>query len=74
MFCSLDESRRFFTAVEQAGGARMFNCVVEDEEVASKLVDALMKSKEGRMQFLPLNKLRPEIPQFPQVCTCCRVA
>jgi structural maintenance of chromosome 3 (chondroitin sulfate proteoglycan 6) len=58
-------NERYNTAVEQAGGARMFNAVVENEEVASKLVEALMKSKAGRMQFLPLSKLRPEIPKFP---------
>ncbi len=53
----------------QAGGARLFNAVVEDEHVASKLVQALQQSKAGRMQFLPVRKLRPEIPNFPQVCS-----
>lgn len=61
-----DCNERYYTAVEQAGGARMFNAVVDDELVASKLVEALMKSKEGRMQFLPLSKLRPDIPEFPK--------
>lgn len=44
----------------------MFNAVVDNEEVASRLVEALMKSKAGRMQFLPLSKLRPETPRFPE--------
>jgi structural maintenance of chromosome 3 (chondroitin sulfate proteoglycan 6) len=60
---------RFYTAIEQAGGARMFNAVVEDANVASQLVDALIKSKEGRLQFLPLKNLRPESPQFPTDAT-----
>uniref|UniRef100_A0A6U4NQC6 Structural maintenance of chromosomes protein n=2 Tax=Hemiselmis andersenii TaxID=464988 RepID=A0A6U4NQC6_HEMAN len=59
-------NKRFNTAVEQAGGARLFNCVVDDDNVASRLVEALQKSKEGRMQFLPLSRLQPDVPQFPQ--------
>mmetsp|Transcript_51571 Transcript_51571/g.122163 ORF Transcript_51571/g.122163 Transcript_51571/m.122163 type:complete len:1202 (+) Transcript_51571:76-3681(+) len=54
------------TAVEQAAGARLYNAVVEDDAVASVLMDALRKTKMGRMQFLPLRKLRPHVPDFPQ--------
>ncbi len=47
----------------------MFNAVVEDANVASQLVNALIKSKEGRLQFLPLKDLRPEAPRFPADAT-----
>mmetsp|Transcript_16431 Transcript_16431/g.41507 ORF Transcript_16431/g.41507 Transcript_16431/m.41507 type:complete len:1206 (+) Transcript_16431:144-3761(+) len=56
----------YFTAVEQEGGGRLFNVVVDDENVASRLVEALQKSKEGRMQFLPLSRLKPVVPNFPR--------
>jgi structural maintenance of chromosome 3 (chondroitin sulfate proteoglycan 6) len=47
----------------------MFNAVVEDANIASQLVNALIKSKEGRLQFLPLKNLRPENPNFPTDAT-----
>mmetsp|Transcript_39668 Transcript_39668/g.93971 ORF Transcript_39668/g.93971 Transcript_39668/m.93971 type:complete len:1207 (-) Transcript_39668:191-3811(-) len=61
-----DCNDRYTQAVEQSGGGRLHNAVVEDENVASKLVSALHQSKQGRMQFLPIKKLRPEIPRFPE--------
>ena len=55
------------TAVEQAAGARLFNAVVEDENTATVLMDALRKSGAGRMQFLPLKNLRPSVVKYPEV-------
>jgi structural maintenance of chromosome 3 (chondroitin sulfate proteoglycan 6) len=54
------------TAIEQVGGDRLFNIIVEDESVASILINALQKSREGRAQFLPLTKLRPHVPDMPK--------
>ena len=52
-------------ALEQVGGARLFNIVVEDDAVATTLMNALRNAKEGRTQFLPLSKLRPDVPDMP---------
>eukprot|EP00960_Hanusia_phi_P027479 746849-Hanusia_phi.AAC.5 len=58
---------KYNIAVEQAAGSRLFNVVVKNEEIASALVHALQQSRcGGRMQFLPLNRLRVQVPEFPQ--------
>lgn len=61
-------NEKYYTAVEQTGGRQMFSCVVEDENVASRLVKAMQtaQGQAGRMSFMPLNKLRPNKTNFPQ--------
>ena len=59
----------YYTAVEQVGGRQMWNAVVEDENVATKLINAMKQAKPGsagRMSFMPLNKLRPQKTKFPE--------
>jgi structural maintenance of chromosome 3 (chondroitin sulfate proteoglycan 6) len=59
----------YYTAVEQVGGRQMWNAVVEDENVATQLVNAMKKAKpgtSGRMSFMPLNKLRLQKTTFPE--------
>ncbi len=49
----------FRTAVETIAGHSLFNVVVEDEDTAIVLMDALMKEKAGRITFVPLTTCKP---------------
>lgn len=54
------------TAIESAGGARLTNVVVENEDVAKNCIQILRKEKAGRLTFIPLNKIRvPQITKPP---------
>jgi structural maintenance of chromosome 3 (chondroitin sulfate proteoglycan 6) len=61
----IDCAEMYNTAVEQSASARLFNIVVEDDNVATQLMGALTLAKEGRTQFLPLARLKPDVPQLP---------
>lgn len=39
--------------------------VVDNEETAIKVLDAMAKEKAGRVTFMPLNKLRPKETEYP---------
>ncbi len=45
-------------AVEVAGGARLSYVVVEDEEVAKECIKRLKELRWGRLNFIPLNRIR----------------
>ena len=47
------------TAIENAGGGRLRNIVVEDDSVAQKCIQILREKKAGKATFLPLNRIRP---------------
>jgi structural maintenance of chromosome 3 (chondroitin sulfate proteoglycan 6) len=53
------------TAVETVAGNSLFHIVVEDDLIATRLTDLLIKEKSGRATFMPLNRLRPSAPNFP---------
>jgi structural maintenance of chromosome 3 (chondroitin sulfate proteoglycan 6) len=53
------------TAVETVAGNSLFHIVVEDDLVATRLTDLLIKEKSGRATFMPLNRLRPSEANFP---------
>ena len=52
---------RFALAADVAGGNRLFDIIVEDDEVASFCISFLIEKKCGRCTFLPLNKLRRKL-------------
>ena len=53
------------TAVETVSGNALFNIVVEDDAVATRLTEQLTKEKSGRATFMPLNRLRPSQVTYP---------
>lgn len=53
------------TAVETVAGNSLFHIVVDDDLVATKLTELLIKEKSGRATFMPLNRLRPSQANFP---------
>jgi len=45
------------TVAENAAEGALFNVVVDDDNVSSKLIDRLIKDKGGRLTFIPLNRI-----------------
>jgi len=43
----------------------LFHVVVDTDETASKVLDAMIKEKTGRVTFMPLNRLKPKISEMP---------
>jgi len=56
---------RFFAAVEAAATNQLFHVVVDDDAVASKIIEYLNKGKAGRVTFLPLNRLKTRNRDYP---------
>ncbi|KAL7580187.1 hypothetical protein ACA910_012938 [Epithemia clementina (nom. ined.)] len=54
------QKEKYQTCVEMAAQNALFHVIVDSDETASKLVQALERKKSGRVTFLPLNQLRPE--------------
>lgn len=44
----------------------LFHVVVDNDETASRVLEEMMKEKTGRVTFMPLNRLKPKVPVFPQ--------
>ncbi|MFN3947466.1 MAG: AAA family ATPase, partial [Aquificaceae bacterium] len=56
----------YLKAVEAAGGARLSYIVVDKEETAKACINRLREIKGGRMNFIPLNRIRDiKVPTFP---------
>lgn len=41
--------------------------MVDTDETASRVLDAMLKDKVGRVTFMPLNRLKPKAIQYPEV-------
>ncbi|TKA81051.1 Chromosome segregation protein sudA [Cryomyces minteri] len=59
-------SDKYKTAVEVTAGTSLFYYVVDTDETASKLLEALQRDKAGRVTFMPLNRLRPRPANIPK--------
>ncbi|CAO3632342.1 unnamed protein product [Cunninghamella blakesleeana] len=53
-----DVDDRFKTSVEVAAGASLFHVVVENDDIATQLLDAMSHEKAGRVTFVPLNRIK----------------
>ncbi|KJE90720.1 cohesin complex subunit [Capsaspora owczarzaki ATCC 30864] len=57
----------FHTCVEVTAGNSLFNIVVDNDEIASKLISAMNAEKiSGRVTFMPLNRLDPKPVSYPK--------
>ncbi|KAF4621786.1 hypothetical protein D9613_012208 [Agrocybe pediades] len=56
---------KFNTAVELTAGNSLFHVVVDTDDTASKVLDIMLKEKNGRVTFMPLNRLKPKNPAAP---------
>ncbi len=54
-------------ALQIAGGGRLEDIVVENEEVAGKCIEYLKKQRIGRATFLPLTKIKVEVMEDERV-------
>lgn len=56
----------YLKAVETAGGGRLSYVVVENEDVAKECINRLKELRWGRLNFIPLNRIRDtKIPPYP---------
>lgn len=53
------------TAVEVTGGNQLFHLVVDNDTVATRIVEILNKGKLGRATFMPLNRMNPPEVNYP---------
>lgn len=60
---SFDE--KYKLAMEITAGASLFHIVVDTDETATKLLQQLNKTS-GRATFIPLNRINPTRPEYPQ--------
>ncbi len=50
--------KKYQSAIEAAAGGRLYNVVVDNEDVAKQCIDYLKREKIGRATFIPLNKIK----------------
>ncbi|MCJ1310551.1 Structural maintenance of chromosomes protein 3 [Agyrium rufum] len=62
----LEVSERFSTAVEVTAGNSLFHYVVDNDETATRVLEILQKERAGRVTFMPLNRLKPNIRNVPK--------
>jgi structural maintenance of chromosome 3 (chondroitin sulfate proteoglycan 6) len=43
----------------------LFHYVVDNDDTATRIMDILNKERAGRVTFMPLNRLKPNVPKFP---------
>ncbi|KAJ3265439.1 Structural maintenance of chromosomes protein 3 [Chytriomyces hyalinus] len=65
LFELFDVDDRYKTAVEVVGGASLFHVVVDTDETATQLLNALNRDRAGRVTFMPLNRLKPKVTEAP---------
>jgi structural maintenance of chromosome 3 (chondroitin sulfate proteoglycan 6) len=53
------------SVIENAAEGSLFNVVVENDDVSSKLIDRLIKEKGGRLTFIPLNRIQASDTNLP---------
>ena len=62
----LQVPENYRSVTESAAEAALFHVVVEDDNVASRIMDRLVKDKGGRLTFIPLNRISvPDIQLRP---------
>ncbi|GME83802.1 unnamed protein product [Ambrosiozyma monospora] len=61
----IDVSEKYKTAVEVVGGNSLFHVVVDNDQTASLIMDELIRTKAGRVTFMPLNRLHPQPVTYP---------
>ncbi|CAK7904448.1 structural maintenance of chromosomes protein 3 [[Candida] anglica] len=56
---------KYKTAVEVIAGNSLFHVVVDNDKTASLLMSELVRTKAGRVTFMPLNRLNPGGVNYP---------
>ncbi|CAG8623574.1 16866_t:CDS:10, partial [Dentiscutata heterogama] len=55
-----------WTAVEVTAGQSLFHVVVDTDDTATRILDALNREQNGRVTFVPLNRLRTKNYEYPE--------
>ncbi|CAJ0751951.1 750_t:CDS:10 [Entrophospora sp. SA101] len=55
----------YWTAVEVTAGQSLFHVVVDNDEIATKILDYLNREQNGRVTFVPLNRLKSRNFEYP---------
>lgn len=62
----LEVSEAYRLPVEQVAGASLFHYVVDNDDTATYLANALQRSYGGRITFMPLSRLKPRSANLPR--------
>ncbi|KAF4548310.1 Chromosome segregation protein sudA-like protein [Elsinoe fawcettii] len=54
------------TAIEVTAGTSLFHYVVDTDETASRILEALQQERAGRVTFIPLNRIRARASNLPK--------
>lgn len=65
LYTLFNVEERFRSAVEVVAGASLFHVVVDDDEIASRILEVLNKEKAGRVTFMPLNRIQKHNATYP---------
>ncbi|KAG0292461.1 Structural maintenance of chromosomes protein 3 [Dissophora globulifera] len=60
-----DVEDQYDVAVNVTAGSSLFHVVVDTEDTATRILEALNKDKSGRVTFMPLNRLNPKPSTYP---------
>ncbi|CAG8667446.1 1037_t:CDS:10 [Gigaspora margarita] len=55
-----------WTAVEVTAGQSLFHVVVDTDDTATRILEALNREQNGRVTFMPLNRLRTKNYDYPE--------
>ncbi|RIB10792.1 SMCs flexible hinge [Gigaspora rosea] len=55
-----------WTAVEVTAGQSLFHVVVDTDDTATRILEALNREQNGRVTFMPLNRLRTKDYDYPE--------
>ncbi|KAH8083787.1 structural maintenance of chromosome protein 3 [Cristinia sonorae] len=56
---------KFNIAVELTAGTSLFHVVVDTDVTASELMQTMVRERTGRVTFVPINRIHPKVPQYP---------
>ncbi|XP_040255668.1 structural maintenance of chromosomes protein 3-like [Aegilops tauschii subsp. strangulata] len=62
----IDCEEKFFTAVEVAAGNSLLHVVVENDDISTEIIKIWTKQKDGRVTFIPLNRVYAPSVNIPQ--------
>lgn len=61
----LQVSDNYRSVTENAAEGALFNVVVDNDDVSTKIIDRLIKDRGGRLTFIPLNRVQAPDLQLP---------
>ncbi|KAF9113570.1 Structural maintenance of chromosomes protein 3 [Mortierella sp. AM989] len=61
-----DVEDQYDVAVNVTAGSSLFHVVVDTEDTATRVLEALNKEKAGRVTFMPLNRLNTKPSTYPE--------